>query len=115
MFQYLLICQIGTRLNVCVHHLGFPFHERVQYILECSHIRRYRTCAVLVPCDGYKSVRCSRKIHFQPMRPIIDVINRLIKNEIRIHMEEPTKSAAGRGTFKVCIFKNSQYGSRHVI
>ena len=115
MFQHFLIGQIGTRLNVCVHHLALSFHQRIQQSLKCRHIRWDGSFPVLISCHCHETVCRPGNINLQAKGTVVDVVNGFVKIKIRIHMEEPAQAGSGRGPFHISVFEDSKHGSCHIV
>ena len=49
------------------------------------------------------------------MCPVVNVVDRLVKDIIRIDLKESTQAAAGWGTLKIGVFEYSKHGSGHII
>ena len=100
---------------MCVHNLALPLHQRIQQSLECRHIRWDRALPVLISRHRHETVCRPGKVNLQPQCTVVDVVNGLVKVEIRIHMEEPTQAGAGRGPFNISVFEDSKNGRCHIV
>ena len=100
---------------MAVGHLALALHESVQHRLQSRHIMRDGAWSVLIAGDSHKPVSRSRKIDLQPVCPVVDVIDSLVKDIIRIDLKESPQAAAGRGTLKISVFEDSKHGSGHIV
>ena len=100
MFDDSLIVQIGVMAHLCVLHLLYPLHQRVQQgghgDLVVGDLPLRLACAVNIPRHGDEAVCRAGHIHFQTNLAVVDVVDRLVEHIVLRHTEEAAQSLAGR-------------------
>ena len=92
MVQYLIICQIGNRLDSVSLQGCAALHEGFQHTGERFRIQRDLSCFEHITCDRHKPVRCTGQIHFQAILSIVDVVHRLVIRKVRCQPEKAAEA-----------------------